>query len=62
MVLFSEGVGNVYKLCDNLKLNGMISKPIGSTALRFSPALIITEEQLREGIDIIVKTINDYTD
>lgn len=45
-----------------MKLNGMISKPIGANALRFSPALIITEAQLREGIDIIVKCINEYSD
>lgn len=38
----------------------MISVPIGSNALRFSPPLIITEEQLREGIDINVKAINNF--
>lgn len=38
----------------------MISKPIGAGALRFSPPLIITEAQLREGLDIIVNTINDF--
>lgn len=44
-----------------MKTNGLISKPIGSDALRFSPPLILTEEQLREGIDIIVNTINNFT-
>ncbi|CAI6353298.1 unnamed protein product [Macrosiphum euphorbiae] len=56
-----HGVSNyVYKLNNELKTNGLISKSIGSDALRFSPPLIITEEQLREGIDIIVNTINDF--
>jgi len=59
-ITFTEGVSNVYKLNNELKSNGMISKPIGSGALRFSPPLIITETQLREGIDIIVNTINDF--
>lgn len=44
-----------------MKLNGLVSKPIGANALRFSPPLIITEAQMREGIDIIVKTINEYS-
>jgi ornithine--oxo-acid transaminase len=60
IVLNTKGVSNVYKLNNELKSNGMISKPIGSGALRFSPPLIITEKQLREGIDIIVNTINDF--
>ncbi|KAL4134829.1 hypothetical protein QTP88_006533 [Uroleucon formosanum] len=60
IVLNTEGVSNVYKLNNELKSNGMISKPIGAGALRFSPPLIITEAQLREGIDIIVNTINDF--
>lgn len=51
---------DVYKLCNEMKLNGLVSKPIGSVTLRFSPALIITEEQLREGLDIIVDTINNH--
>lgn len=58
---FSENVSDIYKLCNEMKLNGLVSKPIGSNALRFSPPLIITEAQLREGIDIIVKSINEYS-
>uniref|UniRef100_A0A2S2NUQ7 Ornithine aminotransferase n=1 Tax=Schizaphis graminum TaxID=13262 RepID=A0A2S2NUQ7_SCHGA len=60
IVLNPKGISNVYKLNNELKSNGMISKPIGSSALRFSPPLIITEKQLREGIDIIVNTINNF--
>lgn len=58
----SGSITNIYKLNNQLKANGMITKPIGSSALRFSPALIINEQQLREGLDIIVKTINAYSD
>lgn len=43
-----------------MRINGLVSKPIGNNALRFSPALIITEQQLREGLDIIVKSINEF--
>jgi len=62
VVLNPKGVTDVYKLCNEMKSNGLVSKPIGSGALRFSPALIITEEQLRDGIDIIVNTINNHSD
>ncbi|XP_050529548.1 ornithine aminotransferase, mitochondrial [Daktulosphaira vitifoliae] len=41
-----------------IKENGLVTKPIGNNILRFSPALTIKENELREGIDIIVKTIN----
>jgi ornithine--oxo-acid transaminase len=60
IVLNQKGVSDIYKLCNQMKLNGMVSKPIGSNALRFSPALIITEQEMREGIDIIVNSINDF--
>lgn len=42
----------------NLKDRGLVAKQMRDTIIRFSPALMITEEQLREGIDIIVDTIN----
>lgn len=41
-----------------LKQNGLITKQIKDDILRVSPALSITEEQLRSGIDILVNTIN----
>lgn len=61
IVLNTKNVSDIYKLCNEMKLNGLVSKPIGANALRFSPPLIITEAQMREGIDIIVKTINEYS-
>ncbi|XP_050439140.1 ornithine aminotransferase, mitochondrial [Adelges cooleyi] len=41
-----------------IKENGLVTKPIGTNMLRFSPPLTITESELRQGIDIIVNTIN----
>lgn len=41
-----------------LKENGLVTKHIKDDVLRVSPALTITEPQLRAGIDILVNTIN----
>nr|XP_018902224.1 PREDICTED: ornithine aminotransferase, mitochondrial-like isoform X1 [Bemisia tabaci] len=39
---------------------GLITKHINEKVIRFSPALIITEEQMRAGIDIIVDALNNF--
>lgn len=59
-MIFSESISDVYRLNNELKDNGLVSKPIGSGVLRFSPPMIINEIQLREGIDIIIKSINEH--
>lgn len=52
------GILDAKKVTYALKNNGLVTKHIKENILRFSPALNITEEQLRSGIDIIVNTIN----
>lgn len=49
---------DVKEVTYELKENGLVTKHIKDCILRFSPALNITEEQLRAGLDIIVNTIN----
>jgi ornithine--oxo-acid transaminase len=42
-----------YQLCYKLKERGLLAKPTRGNIIRFAPPLIITKEQLAEGMDII---------
>ena len=45
------------KLCLELKQNGLLAKPTHGDKIRFAPPLIITKEELLEGIEIIKKSL-----
>ncbi|XKL69035.1 hypothetical protein PGB90_006804 [Kerria lacca] len=57
-VVLDPNLLDVKEVTYELKENGLVTKHIKDCILRFSPALNITEEQLRAGLDIIVNTIN----
>ncbi len=46
-----------WKLCLELKENGLLAKPTHGDKIRFAPPLIITKEQLDECIGIIAKSL-----
>ena len=46
-----------WKLCLELKENGLLAKPTHSDKIRFAPPLIITKEQLMECMGIIEKSL-----
>jgi ornithine--oxo-acid transaminase len=46
-----------WKLCLQLKENGLLAKPTHGDKIRFAPPLCITEEQLMECVHIIGKSI-----
>ncbi len=46
-----------WKLCLELKENGLLAKPTHGDKIRFAPPLIITKEQLLEGIEAIAKSL-----
>jgi ornithine--oxo-acid transaminase len=46
-----------WKLCLQLKENGLLAKPTHGDKIRFAPPLCITEEQLMECVQIINKSI-----
>ncbi|MEG1748950.1 MAG: ornithine--oxo-acid transaminase [Tannerellaceae bacterium] len=46
-----------WDICLALMKNGLIAKPTHEHTIRFTPPLIITEEQVMESIDIIRKTL-----
>ncbi|MFH1321281.1 MAG: ornithine--oxo-acid transaminase [Bacteroidota bacterium] len=51
---------DAWDVCLELKENGLLAKPTHGDKIRFAPPLIITEEQLRECVDIIKKTILSF--
>jgi len=52
---------DAWDICVKLKKNGLLAKPTHGHIIRLAPPLVITEEQIRECIDIISKTILTYT-
>jgi ornithine--oxo-acid transaminase len=49
-----------WDVCVAMKENGLIAKPTHEHIIRFAPPLVITEEQLREAIDIIKETFRQF--
>ncbi len=56
----SEEGSLAWNICVALKDNGLLAKPTHGNIIRFAPPLVMTEEQLRECIDIIEKTILSF--
>ncbi|KAK9681211.1 ornithine aminotransferase [Basidiobolus ranarum] len=51
-----------WHLCLLLKERGLLAKPTHENIIRLAPPLVISEEQLREGIQIIGGALQDLTD
>lgn len=49
-----------WDLCLALKENGLIAKPTHEHIIRFTPPLVITEEQLMDAVEIIKRTIKEF--
>ncbi|MDR0682338.1 MAG: ornithine--oxo-acid transaminase [Dysgonamonadaceae bacterium] len=47
-----------WDICIQLSKNGLLAKPTHTNIIRFAPPLVITENQLREAIEIIKQTLN----
>lgn len=47
-------------MCLKLKDNGLLAKPTHDHIIRFTPPLVITEEQLHESLGIIRNTIESF--
>lgn len=52
---FAEG----WDVCLKLRDAGLLTRPAHGQLIRISPPLNITEEQLREGLNIITKTLRN---
>jgi ornithine--oxo-acid transaminase len=46
-----------WDVCVKMAENGLLAKPTHGDIIRFAPPLVITEEQLREAIEIIKKSV-----
>ena len=56
----SPDSSTAWDICLALKEKGLLAKPTHGNILRFAPPLVITEEQLRECIEIISETILSF--
>ena len=57
-VTFCVSGFSAWEVCLKLMDNGLLAKPTHSDIIRLAPPLVISEEQTRECLDIIIKTIN----
>jgi len=46
-----------YEFCTEMKKRGLLAKQTHDTVVRFAPPLVINEQQLREGIEIIKESL-----
>ncbi|MCG8477000.1 MAG: ornithine--oxo-acid transaminase [Cytophagales bacterium] len=56
----SEDGSTAWDLCVALSKNGLLAKPTHGNIIRFTPPLIITEEQLEECCGIIERTFSEF--
>ena len=58
----TEESETAWNICLKLRDNGLLAKPTHGNIIRFAPPLVMTEEQLRDCIRIIVDTITSMED
>lgn len=56
----SEQSSTAWNICIKLRDNGLLAKPTHGNIIRFAPPLVMNEEELRDCISIIKKTISEY--
>lgn len=56
----TEDSSTAWDICIKLRDNGLLAKPTHGNIIRFAPPLVMTEEQLRDCISIIKKTISEF--
>ena len=60
VVIKPKGGKTAWDVCVAMKDNGLIAKPTHGHIIRFAPPLIISEEQLREAMNIIKETFKQF--
>lgn len=56
----SEDSSTAWDICVALMENGLLAKPTHGNIIRFAPPLVINEEQLKDCVSIIVKTLKTF--
>lgn len=49
-----------WDICVALKENGLLAKPTHGNIIRFAPPLVMDEEQIKDCVDIIIKTLKEF--
>lgn len=60
VIIRPKGGKTAWDVCVAMKENGLIAKPTHGHIIRFAPPLTITEKQLNEAMDIIIKTFKQF--
>ncbi|MBS0011803.1 MAG: ornithine--oxo-acid transaminase [Bacteroidales bacterium] len=60
VVIRPKGDKTAWDVCLAMKENGVIAKPTHGHIIRFAPPLVITEEQLREAMNLIKETFKQF--
>ena len=56
----SPDSSTAWNICVALKENGLLAKPTHGNIIRFAPPLVMNEEQLRDCVDIITRTLKEF--
>jgi ornithine--oxo-acid transaminase len=56
----TEESSTAWDICMKLRDNGLLAKPTHGNIIRFAPPLVMNEEQLRDCISIIKRTISEF--
>lgn len=56
----TEDSSTAWDMCMAMKENGLLAKPTHGNIIRFAPPLVITEEQLLDCVNIIIKTLKEF--
>lgn len=51
---------DAWEVCLRLRDNGLLAKPTHGDIIRFTPPLVINEDQVKECAEIIKNTINSF--
>jgi ornithine--oxo-acid transaminase len=60
VVIRPKGGKTAWDVCVAMKENGLLAKPTHGDIIRFAPPLVITEQQLREAMNIIKETFKQF--
>ena len=56
----SEDSSTAWDICVALKENGLLAKPTHGNIIRFAPPLVMTEAELKDCVQIIIKTLKTF--
>ena len=56
----TEESDTAWNICVRLAENGLLAKPTHGNIIRFAPPLVMTEEQLRDCVSIIISTLKEF--